>query len=438
MSIFLKVAAFLAGVAATVPLSAHAAPDTLSVTVTPPLFQLSIIPGETWNSSLKVVNSNTYDVTYYAEVVNFKAEGEAGQGTFIPLTADDADARAHTLAGWIEIPKDPITIPKGRSGEIPLTVHIPADASPGGHYAAILVGTKPPETVEAGAAMRISSFVTSLLFVRVKGDVYESARIREFRTTQTLYQEPQADFILRFENTGNAHLQPQGYITLFNMWGKERGKVLINQQSNFGNVLPESTRKFQFSWEGEQDIFDIGRYSAEVTLTFGENGRQNISSKTYFWIVPVVPVAVTIGSIAFFVLLIVWFIRRYIRRALVLERQYAGIGEHSKMSAGYASVFMQPLREGVVDLRSVAKQQPSVGSGASTTERQMTGGMFVKKYYAFFLFLGVVGAALYGIQWFLGSVLTPERHFEIKEVKIQEERPITDEDVAKLNAQNQQ
>jgi hypothetical protein len=374
----------------------HATPalaqESLSVTVTPPLIQLTIGPGESWASSLKIVNTNSYDVTYYATPVDFEAEGEAGTGTFMPLL-DVAQSGSTTLASWIDISRDPITIQSGTSGDVPFAVHIPESASPGGHYAAILVGTAPPGDAPEGPTVKISSFVSSLLFVRIKGDVDERARIREFRTERQLYQEPKADFLLRFENLGTTHVRPQGEIVLYNMWGKERGRVQLGQKSAFGNVLPNSVRRFSFQWAGEDNVFDIGRYSAVVTLSFGEDQKQNMSATTYFWVIPVVPVSITLGSILVFVLLVAWLIRRYIRRALALERAHFGVAARAPLSQTTA----------------LPAPQPSTILG------------FLKEHSLLFFFLSLLVAAGFWLSAYFNAVLVPERGYEITDISTEEE-----------------
>ena len=392
----------------------------LSISITPPLFQLTIAPGDEWRSSIKVVNNNPFDVPYYARVVDFQAQGEGGQGAFIPLLDGERELGV-TLASWVEVPEQSISVSRGQSGEIPFTVKIPDDAPPGGHYAAILVGTEPPKDAVDGPAMKISSFVSSLIFVRISGEIEERGRIREFRSIGELYQTPKADFVLRFENIGNTHLRPQGEITLYNMWGKERGRVVINQQNGgFGSVLPESTRKYEFSWEGEQDISDIGRYSATVTLAYGENGRQSASARTYFWIVPVVPVGIALGSIALFLLLLVWFIRRYIRRALAIESARLSTPEAGRSAPPVSAfgTFVAPLREGVVDMRRIALQEalpPSPGEPPVATMAE-----FLAKYAMFFLFLLLIASGISGTWWYFSHTLTPERRFQVSDVKIEE------------------
>lgn len=402
--------------------------QSLSVTVTPPLFQLTIGPGESWTSAIKIVNSNPYDVTYYASPVDFEAEGEKGQGKFVPLV-EGTEATA-TLGQWIEISSDPVVVPKGTSVEVPFTVRIPANASPGGHYAAILVGTQAADTMIDGPSMKVSSFVSSLLFVRIKGEVMEKGRIREFITAESLYQKPQANFLLRFENTGNTHLRPRGDIRIYNMWGKERGKVDINQQNNFGNVLPSSLRKFEFAWEGEASAFEIGRYSAVATMSFGEDEKQTVTAKTYFWVVPMVPVSIALGSFVFFILLMTWFIRRYIRRALSLERERLGIpvdAPVAKESPVTIETWIEPLREGVVDLRSGrASVSASTSESAPNPIRQirrepLTWFAFFQKYSLFFFFLMVIIAASIALWTYFENVLVPERTYEISDISSQDE-----------------
>lgn len=405
----------------------------LSVTLTPPLFQLTIGPGENWTSALKVVNNNGYDVTYYAQVVDMQANGETGQSKFIPIVAtEDPSLAVSELARWIQIEPGPFTIRSGASKEVHFTVNIPQNAEPGGHYAAILVGTAPLSASTTGTQMRISSYVSSLLFVRIKGDVLENGRIRQFTSDQDLYQTPKADFVLRFENTGNTHLKPEGDVTIYNMWGKERGKVIINRDANFGNVLPKTIRRFEFSWEGEANVFDIGRYSAVVTLSYGQDEKKNISATTYFWVVPVVPVSITLGVLLIFLSLLAWFIRRYIRRALTLERERFGVAQPSVVPeprSPLIETMMEPLKESVVDLRKVTKsaQKPIIPMPAEirmneTPTGEFTAAQFVRKYRLFFVFMALLLICFAGIWLYFAKVLVPERDFNINSVTSKEEQ----------------
>lgn len=420
--------------ASTVVLGAHVA-HALSVSITPPLIQLSIGPGETWSSSIKVVNTNDHTVTYYSSVADFTASGESGHASLTPLVNETRSQAQSTysLASWINLTSGPVTVPAGSSAQIPFTLHIPKNAEPGGHYAAILIGTQPGATSTPGSHISIASYVSSLLFVTIKGDVVENGRIIEFSTSKELYQSPKADFTLRFENTGNTHVQPQGDVTIYNMWGQERGKVLVNgNNGSFGNVLPGSIRRFQFSWSGDNP-FDIGLYRAIVTLAYGQQAKRSASAIAYFWVVPVVPVLIALASLVLLILLIAWLIRRYIRRALSLEQERlelhgSRIQEEEPPSVGHSvGILMEPLREGVVDLRSLAAGGQvsfrGVEDSGSPAEPQpaktrMTLGAFIRKYRLFALFIAIiVGVVFLGSRYFHGA-FGHDQHFRITDIQM--------------------
>lgn len=286
------------------------------LTVTPPLYQISVNPGQLWQSTLKVVNSNEYPLTVYAEVVNFEAQGEAGQGKFIPIVGDTSE-RA-TLAEWIEIGAGPYVIPPEQTIDLSFFVEVPTDAPPGGHFAAILVSTEPPQIDDDMIALKTSQAITSLFFMRVEGDVVEKGDVREFTVLDRSLELPEAQFSLRFENKGNVLLQPRGAIIITNMWGKERGVIPINSQTHFGNVLPKSIRNFNFTWKGEKSLTEIGRYRAEVSLAYGESGSQSAHAITYFWIIPIRATLFTLLAIGLFVAAVTWMVRRYIHNMLIL------------------------------------------------------------------------------------------------------------------------
>lgn len=295
---------------------AQSSGNTLSLSVTPTLFEMSAVPQQAWNSNVKVINNNPYPLTVYASVVNFAPQGETGQGKLLPVFEESTEGA--TLAEWITITHEAVEIPPESSKQIPFSVYVPEDAAPGGHFAAIMVGTRPPDP-DAGFRIKTSQIVTSLFFVRVAGDVIEDGQIREFKTTDKFLSEPIVNFELRFQNKGNVHIQPQGEILIKNMWGKERGVIPINHQTHFGNVLPESIRKFEFTWRGELSFSDVGRYSAELTLAYGNDLRQFLTATTYFWVIPVKPMLTVLGIIVAIILFLIWIVKAYVRRMLALE-----------------------------------------------------------------------------------------------------------------------
>jgi hypothetical protein len=415
--------------------------DSFSLTITPPLFQLTVSPGEVWSSSIKVVNNNPYDVDIYASPMNFVVADESGIGRLVPSL--QTATTSFTLASWISVEKGPIHIPAEKTGTIPFSLIVPANAEPGGHYGAILTGNQPP-AVPGSNTVNVSTSISSLFLVRVNGDMIESGRIREFSLDKLLYDTPKVNFSLRFENKGNVHLLPRGEIVIRNMWGKERGKILINQDTDFGNVLPHSIRKFQFEWSGEDNFFEVGRYTALATLSFGEQTRDTEYQEVSFWVIPIVPALKILGFLILFIGFFVWSIRRYVRKALMLESEriahaygadtapeiIASKREKQQVQKNISresvqiaqepirvETLIRPIALGVVDLRSAMSKTPTshaVKEKHTEKAEHLTLSKFMRKYKVFFISILLILAGLYGIRAYFDQVLTYKRNYNVK------------------------
>jgi hypothetical protein len=411
----------------------------LELSVSPTLFEMSALPGQVWNSQVKVINSNKQPLTVYAKVVNFAPKGEYGEGKFTPVLEEMTEGK--TLAEWIEITPDSIVVPPETSENIPFKVAVPSDASPGGHFAAIMIGTKPPENER----MRISTsqVVTSLFFVRVAGDVIEEGAVREFNTEKRFVSEPMADFTLRFENKGNVHIQPQGQIEITNMWGKERGVIPINHQTHFGNVLPNSVRKFEFTWNGEMSLMDIGRYKASVTLGYGMEGRKSATSVTYFYVVPVKSISLFLLAFIF----IIWFVKKsikaYVRRMLVLsgvdvdtfeenirDRQSRNfVREGDILIQKKSTSVRSPITSGFTDLLTGLNAVTDIkGKLVALLE-------FIVSYKKFFTTMFVVVLIIFAITYFVRDVNQPVRDYSVVIENPDQDVMITSEDIIYNNTE---
>jgi hypothetical protein len=409
-----------------------------SLSVTPTLFNMTAVRGQAWNSGIKVINNNTFPLTIYAQVVNFAPQGESGEGKFLPVFEAVTDGA--TLAEWIDIKTDAVTIAPEQTESIPFTLQVPEDASPGGHFAAILIGTKPPAQ-EGSLRVSTSQVVTSLFFVRLAGDVKEEASIREFHIVHPFVSSPKADFEVRFENKGNVHLQPQGEIVITNMWGKERGVIPINHQTHFGNVLPESIRKFEFSWKSEPSFSDIGRYKAELTLAYGEEGRKFLTSTDYFYVFPVKAGLITLTTLVVFILLVRWSIKAYVRRMLLLagvepEMSYQArkksFVQEGDVRIGKQISIKAPVQSGVADFKTHIAQTQALFGKIKAILR------FVWSYKMFFTATVVLCILLVAMAWFVKSALTTQRDYEVTINNADTSVTLSSEDILYEKAQSTQ
>lgn len=413
----------LLGIVVSAASTAYAQGNEFSLTVTPPLFQLSLEPGEVWRSTVRVVNTNPYDLIVSTEPVNFQSDGEEGKGKFVPLLGQNPQEQQTTLAGWMTVPDEPLLIEREQTAEVPLTVTVPEDAPPGGHYAAVLIGNSNVNRDQENGSVSVTGSIAALVFLNIAGDVVEKGRIRDFYAEKSFYQEPEVRMSLRFENQGNVHILPRGDVTIYNMWGKKRGYVAVNQKTDFGNVLPGSVRRFAFTWKGDMGLYDIGRYRAEATLGYGATATTYASATTHFWVVPLVPAAKVVGGTLAVLLFFVWSVRAYVRRALSLEtarllsRNQKHVLENveAQPEEPHTSLrtLVRPIEAGIVDLRSATQSSTATtGQGATPIERPHRRALF-KKYRFFLLFLVLVALVYVALSTYFDDVLTYEREYEV-------------------------
>ena len=83
------------------------------LSVTPPLIQNIVDPGDVWKSQIKVVNPNPNELTVYVEKKLFTPTGESGRGTFHDVVEDPGGATL--LPDWIDITTEAITVPAEQS-----------------------------------------------------------------------------------------------------------------------------------------------------------------------------------------------------------------------------------------------------------------------------------------------------------------------------------
>ena len=304
--------------------------STASALTITPRVELEADPGETIQAQLKIANEERTSRTFYLRTENFNSEDEFGNPSFT--------TRREGLSTWVQAPLS-ITLGPLQAIEIPIQISVPADAYPGGHYAALFFLSEPPQAENSGD-VALSSKLGSLILLRVNGDFAQGADILEFNTLDDrwFYSMLPVGFVYRFQNTGDDHLKPIGEIQVTNLIG-QKVKILAGNPVD-GNVLPKSVRRFSTIWTekgGEliqQPVIDLpksdalsfwesaqyqmrnfkfGRYTATLKLAFGTDGLQSDSQQVSFYIVPWQLFLILIPLLIIVVLILIWMIKRYNR-----------------------------------------------------------------------------------------------------------------------------
>ena len=279
-----------------------------ALTISPARVELNGNPGQTVTGQYVLINNQNKTKTFYSSFENFEAQGETGTPNFVGGTEG--------LATWISAPNE-IVLSPNETKKLMYSITIPANADPGGHFAAIFWGTSKPEESAGGGDVSVGAKLGLVMLLRVSGDVEEGGGVLSFETldeqkveeegleTQKLFIMLPVDFNYRFQNDGGDRVKPKGTITIKNMLGMTTD--VLNANPSEGNVLPSSIRKFRFSWNGgdgkkvEQkgmpdgfietvkyqiSHFAFGYYTAHLELTYGTGNELEDNAKAGFFVFP--------------------------------------------------------------------------------------------------------------------------------------------------------
>ena len=279
--------------------------NAVSIAVSPQILDITANPGESIDNTFRLTNASNESIVVAATPKNFRPTGEQGA---VDITTDDTN---FSLASWVTVTPETVTIPSGTTQDFSVNISVPDEVEPGSHYGSVVFSTIPPEQEGSGAL--VSQEIAPVILVKVAGETIETIQIEEFKTANSFYSNQNSiELISRLKNTGTVHFKPTGVITIKNMFGNEVAKLDLDQK----NVLPETIRQFTNNWELEG--FNLGRYTATLTVVYGENNE--ISTSEYsFMIFPYQTIVPVVLLVTLIIVVIVKFRKRIAKAFRVLS-----------------------------------------------------------------------------------------------------------------------
>lgn len=292
--------------------------------IAPPLLNLTANPGDALHTEIRLRNVTTKTLAAHAQYNDFVAGGEEGQPK---LLLNNNEQSPYSIKDWLNS-IDALTLAPQEQRTVNLTINVPQNASPGGHYGVIRFTGAAPEA--DNTSVSLSASVGTLILIRVSGNVKESAQIAQIYTSQnnkhrSLFEYGPISISTRVQNTGNVHIQPSGTVTVNNMFGRRVANFQLNQTK--GNILPQSIRRFDATLNNK---LLFGRYKVMADIVYGKDNT--ITSRTaYFWVIPYKLIIIILAILA----AIIFLIRRYNR--LIVKRANRGAGDGAKKKSAKKS-----------------------------------------------------------------------------------------------------
>ncbi len=268
------------------------------IQITPTKQKVSIEPGGSYTSSMKVQNIGEGEFNYTVEAVPYSVVDENytqnynNVGTYSRIAewiTFDEKAKSGTLAA-------------GESADVNFTVNVPKDAPAGGQYAAIMASTGDGSS-EANNVRTISR-VGMIFYASIAGETRKEGSVVS-NSIPSIVFEPPLTVTSLVENNGNVEATAEYTFKIWPLFDKE---TIYNNEDNKGSldVMPETRRFGTMSWDGAPRL---GIFWVEQTVSFLDQVSTN---KKLVFICPIWLLFI-IFAIIFF--MIFWLISRARKRS---------------------------------------------------------------------------------------------------------------------------
>ena len=260
----------------------------------PPRLEVEVKPDATNTQVIKVRNESSEEKTIKVSLRDFVVSDTKGTPTFLDENSDVANNR-WAASNWIQISPTSLTLKPGEMETVYLTVLPPANALPGGHYAAVVYSPDSLASLNTTGAS-IQTNVGTLVYITIPGDINQKASVQSF-TAPKFSEFGPIDFMATVKNSSDIHIQPKGAITVNNWFGREIDKLQLTET----NIFPYTTRDFANTLNKK---WLFGRYRANFEAYYGTAGGL-IAATIFFWVIPWRLIILIIAAISIIASLII-------------------------------------------------------------------------------------------------------------------------------------
>jgi hypothetical protein len=283
------------------------AADGINLTTSPLPINLSVNPGQSVSTSLRIQNAASTTQKIKVSLMKFSAYGETGK----PALQDRAPGDDYF--DWVSFSPSSFSAPPKQWMSVKMTIAAPKTAAFGYYYAVVF---SPADQNPTGKGNKFIGSTAILVLLDVKSpNAKRSAKVVDFKTDKKTYEFLPVSFSVRLHNDGNVHLLPAGTIYI-KRGSKQVAALPFNTQH--GNILPNSYRVYTTAWNDgfpvyvdktqdgrvvldshDQPVKELkwdftrlphlkfGHYTANLLAVY-DNGSRDVpmEASVSFWVVP--------------------------------------------------------------------------------------------------------------------------------------------------------
>jgi len=240
-------------------------------------------PGETIEDVATVKNFSNEP----AEVSVYAVDASSNQsGSFILSFLHDDQSG---IGAWTDVSMKTLTIPPFEIIDVPFSITVPDDITPGQYLGGIVVengGGAADEAVNGNAtSVSVKTRIGSRVYLTVPGEVVEDIQLTDFSAKKEL--SGQTKFYLTIENNGNMAYEPTVKINVYTQTGRlyetiEENLGTISSNSIIKPVITMEKRPFAGSFSAKADI----QVKCKFAPANYRGSAHTLSGETSFWAIP--------------------------------------------------------------------------------------------------------------------------------------------------------
>lgn len=238
-----------------------------------------MVPRESASQSIALTSAYTArKATVYATVNEITVDKEGEIREFISPVMTD---RTNTVTSWIEITRGRIELLAEESKEIPLDIKVHPFAEPGEYH--VFIGFVESKKRAAAEAVALAGDADGVIVKITIGDEREdSMRITSMTVDRFVTDGEEQQVEITVENAGELTSAPVGELIFYDNRGREVTAVPVNTEQV--QIAPGRSRTFTTGIPIEDDL---GRFKANVNLSYGENQRASLYDTAGFFMIPI-------------------------------------------------------------------------------------------------------------------------------------------------------
>jgi hypothetical protein len=247
-------AAIIIPLIAVVPLSNTFA--ALSVSVLPPILDLSVPPGDKKEFSLTVKNLGGSRVEVSPAVMDVML---GPTGAALPVEPGEG---APSCAAWVSMDESGFSLGPGESAVRDVVFAVPRGVA-GGAYCVIVFEAREAGMSTPGPSLNISTRTGTIIMETASRRSRRSGEIIDVKIVRN--GEHRMDIIALFKNTGEIHLKIRPSCLI----RSREGRVIdrLKTDAGTGTVLPGGIRQIRAAWDNQRKMVP-GTYEAQVSADF--------------------------------------------------------------------------------------------------------------------------------------------------------------------------